>query len=105
MSNFYQVWFSAENKKQAQDILRGLVKLKLIVGGTVLHGPSQFWWKRKIIDMDYFYVVGFTTDKNIKAIKREYIKISKEEIPMASFVKTEGNKKFLDYISKNTNQK
>jgi hypothetical protein len=27
-----------------------------------------------------------------------------EEIPMASFIKMEGNQKFLDYISENTNQ-
>ena len=52
--------------------------------------------------MRYFYVVGFTTGKNIKSVRKEFEKISEEEIPMASFVKVEGNKKFLNYIRKNT---
>jgi len=90
---YYQVWFSAETKVQAREILNRLTKLKLIIGGTILSGPSHFWWKGKEIDMlDYSYVVGFTISKNRKSIEKEYSKVSKEEVPMASFIKMEGNK-------------
>ena len=102
MTEYYQVWFSAETKKQAKDILNKLTKLKLILGGTILNGPSHFWWKGKEIDMNYFYIMGFTVGKNRKAIEREFIKVSKEEIPMASFIKMDGNRKFLDFIYENT---
>ena len=102
MVEYYQVWFSAETEEQAKDILNTLTKLKLIVGGTILNGPSHFWWKGKEIDMDYFYVMGFTIVKNKGAIEKEYAKVSKEEIPMASFIKMEGNKKFLNFIDENT---
>lgn len=102
MVEYYQVWFSAETEDQAKNILNALVKLKLIVGGTILSGPSRFWWKGKEIDMDYCYIMGFTIDENRAAIEEEYSKVSKEEIPMASFIKMDGNNKFLDYIYENT---
>jgi len=102
MTEYYQVWFSAETEEQAKDILNTLTKLKLIVGGTILNGPSHFWWKGKEVDMDYFYVMGFTIVKNREAIEKEYEKVSKEEIPMASFIKMDGNKKFLNFIYENT---
>lgn len=102
MIECYQVWFSAENEKQARDILNTLTNLKLIVGGTILNGPSLFWWKGKEIDMDYFYVMSFTIGKNRKSIEEEFAKVSKEEVPMASFIKMDGNEKFLNYIYENT---
>jgi uncharacterized protein involved in tolerance to divalent cations len=97
---FYQVWLSAETKKDSREILDKLTELKLIVGGTILNGPSRFWWKGKEIDMDYFYVVGFTMGKNRNMVEKEYEKVSKEEVPMVSFIKIDGNEKFLDFISK-----
>jgi len=102
MIEYFQVWFSAETEAQAKDILNTLTKLKLIVGGTILNGPSRFWWKGKELDMDYFYVMGFTIGKNRKAIEKAYAKVSKEEVPMLSFIKMDGNKKFLNYIYENT---
>lgn len=101
MVEYYQVWLSSETKNDARIVLNRLTKLKLLVGGTIFNGPSHFWWKGKEIDMDYFYVMGFTIAKNKKFIEKEFEKISREEIPMVSFIKIDGNKKFLDYIYEN----
>ena len=38
----------------------------------------------------------------MKAIQKEYAKISKEEIPMASFIKMDGNETFFNFINENT---
>jgi len=103
MTEYYQVWFSSETEKDAKEILDTLTKLRLIVGGTILNGPSHFRWKGKEIDMDYYYVMGFTITKNRGAIEKEYSKLSKEEVPMASFIKMDGNEKFINYIYENTN--
>lgn len=102
MIEYYQVWFSAENEEQAKTILRTLTTQRLILGGTILHGPSHFWWKGKEVDMDYCYVMGFTIGENRERIEREYAKVSKEEIPMATFIKMEGNEQFLKFILENT---
>lgn len=104
MIEYYQVWCSAETLEQAKDVLHALIKSKLIVGGTILNGPSSFWWKGEQVNMDYFYVMGFTISENRKAIEKQFSKLSKEEIPMVSFVKIEGNSVFLDYIYKYTNR-
>lgn len=105
MTGFYQVWFSAETEADAKEILNTLTSKNLIVGGTVLNGPSHFWWDGREIDMEYFYVMGFTTADNRDPIEEEYAKVSREDVPMASFVKMEGNRQFLDFISRYTQKK
>ncbi len=98
MIEYYQVWLSAETQEDAKEILHALVNAKLIVGGTILSGPSCFWWKGEEVDMDYFYIMGFSTTEHRAAIEKSYAQVSKEEVPMASFIKIEGNGKFLQYI-------
>jgi uncharacterized protein involved in tolerance to divalent cations len=102
MTEYYQAWLSAETQKDAKEILNSLTRLKLIVGGTIISGPSHFWWKGKKLDMNYCYVMCFTIVENKNAIEKKFQKLSKEEIPMVSFVKIEGNKKFLEYVYTNT---
>ena len=103
MAEFYQVWFSAEREEDARVILHGLTGKRLIVGGSIVHAPSHFWWKGKEIDLDtYCYVMAFTTVDKRAEIEVEYAKLSTEEIPMASFIKMDGNESFLSYIYQNT---
>jgi len=103
MAEFYQAWFSAEREEDARAILNGLTSKKLIVGGSIVNAPSHFWWKGKEIDLDnYCYVMAFTTTDKREEIEHEYAELSTEEIPMASFIKMEGNEKFLRYIYENT---
>ncbi|HLD04418.1 MAG TPA: divalent cation tolerance protein CutA [Candidatus Nanoarchaeia archaeon] len=102
MVEYYQVWLSAETKAQSKKILDALTRLKLILGGTILNGPSHFWWKGKEIDMNYCYIMGFTIGKNRRRVEKEFERISEEEVPMISFIKMAGNKKFLKFIYENT---
>ena len=103
MKEFYQAWFSAEKVEDARVILNGLTTKHLIVGGSIVQAPSHFWWKGKEIDLDnYCYVMAFTTLDKREAIEAEYAKLSTEEIPMASFIKMDGNDSFLNYIYENT---
>jgi uncharacterized protein involved in tolerance to divalent cations len=103
MTEYLQIWLSAERESDAQKILSGLTSKKLIVGGSIINAPSHFWWKGKEIDLkDYCYVMAFTTVDMREAIETEYSNLSSEEIPMASFIKIDGNDKFLAYIYENT---
>lgn len=102
MTTHYQIWLSAEQKEDARKILEGLTAKRLIVGGSMVEAPSHFWWKGETVDLkEYCYVMGFTTSEKRKEVEVEYAKLSKEEIPMASFIPMEGNQKFLDYITAN----
>ena len=53
MSIYLQCWISAENKEQADHILNSLLEKKLVAGGLLLNAPARFWWKGKIISMNY----------------------------------------------------
>jgi len=100
MSKYLQVWISAEDKKQADDILNTLLKKKLVAGGLMLSAPARFWWKGEIVDMNYYNISAFTVQKNKKAIISEVKKVSVEEVPMVWFVAFEGNKELLEWIDK-----
>ena len=101
MPEYYQVWISAESENEAKELLKRLTSSKFLVGGTILNGPSRFWWKGEETDMDYYYIMGFTIKSNKKILVKEAENLSKEEVPMISFVSISGNKKFLDYIKEN----
>ena len=95
---YYQVFISAENKKQAMHILDALLEKKLILGGPILEGPAKFWWKGKIVEMNYAYILTYTTEKHKSAVIKEATKASEEEVPMISFMPFEGNKALIKLI-------
>ena len=97
-SNYLQVFCSAENKLQADNILTALLKQKLVAGGMISHGPATFWWKGKLIDMDYYNVSAFSARKYQKAIIKTVKTVSVEEVPMVWFIPFEGNNEFLRWI-------
>ena len=73
LTKYLQAFISAENKKQANKILDVLLKKKLIAGGLILHGPTRFWWKGKIINTNYYNISAFT-------LLREKLRSSDREI-------------------------
>lgn len=97
---YLQVVISAENKRQADDILNALLRKKLVTGGLILSAPARFLWKGKIIDMDYYNLTSFTLEKHQQAIIDEVKNVSIEEVPMISFTHFEGNKELFRWIDK-----
>lgn len=96
---YLQVLISAENEGQANKILDALLKKRLITGSPILKGPAKFWWKEKIVEMNYCYLITFTKEKNRQNIIDEVKKVSVEEAPMITFVSIEGNEELLKYIN------
>lgn len=98
MSKYLQGYISATHKKQAVVILNSLLNKKFVAGGLLLHGPSRFWWKDKIIDADYYNISVFTTKRHKQAIIEDVKNTSSEEVPMIWFVEFEGNEELLRWI-------
>ena len=94
----YQVFISAENKAQANNILDALLAKKLILGGPVIEGPAKFWWKGEIVGINYGYILTYTIEKHKDRIIEETKKVSEEEVPMISFIPYEGNEELLRLI-------
>lgn len=95
---YYQVLISAENKEQATKILDALLEKKLILGGPILEGPAKFWWKGEIVEMNYAYILTYTTGEHKAAVILEASKASEEEVPMISFMPFEGNEPLMKLI-------
>lgn len=95
---YLQAYISAESKKQADRILNSLLEKKLVAGGLITRGPARFWWKGKIIDMDYFNISAFTKARHQPAIITDVKKTSVEEVPMVWFIEFVGNPELLRWI-------
>ena len=98
---YYQVLISAEDRKQANQILDVLLEAKLILGGPILEGPAKFWWKGEIVKMDYSYILTYTREDLKETMKRVAEEASEEEVCMISCMPFEENaplKKLLDAV-------
>lgn len=95
---FLNVTISAETKENANEILKTLLEKKLVPGGPIICSPAKFFWKGKLIDMEYFTIMTFALEKNKTAITELVEKISVEEVPMITFTPTEPNTKLLKWV-------
>jgi uncharacterized protein involved in tolerance to divalent cations len=98
MGKYLQCWISAENKDQADTILNSLLDKKLVVGGLLLNAPARFWWKKEIVDIDYYNINVFTIEENKQLIIADVKRTSIEEVPMVWFVEFDGNKELIKWI-------
>ncbi len=80
-----------------------LLGKKLILGGPILEGPAKFWWKDKIVEMGYCYILTYTTEVHKDAVIAETKKVSAEEVPMISFIPFEPNPELAKLIDDTLN--
>lgn len=97
-STYCQVTISATSKNEADRISDLLVRKKLLPGTLIVHGPSRYWWKGKIVEKVYYNVQGFTLRKHKTEIIRTVIKVHTDQCPIMAFVPIDGNKEFLAWI-------
>lgn len=100
--NFLNVTISAETKENANEILKTLIEKKLVPGGPIINSPAKFFWKGKLVDMDYYTIMTFTQERHKEAITKAIEEISAEEVPMITFTPSEPNQKLLKWVTKAT---
>jgi uncharacterized protein involved in tolerance to divalent cations len=96
--NKIQVFISAPNKEQADEILDTLLSKHLVAGGLITNGPSRYWWQGKIEEAVYFNISAFSKVSNKQNIIEVVKSISYDEVPMIWFVNIDGNVEFLEWI-------
>lgn len=100
LSQFLNLTISAETKENANEILKSLLDKKFVPGGPIINSPAKFFWKGKIIDMEYFTIMTFTLKKHKAAIIQAVEEVSVEEVPMITFTSAEPNEKLLKWVEK-----
>jgi uncharacterized protein involved in tolerance to divalent cations len=96
---YYQTFISAETVEQAEAIRSALLKEKIILGGPILEGPAQFWWKDNIVDMNYVYLLTYTRENLRDEVNNIAETTSREEVCMISHLPFEGNQKFISLLN------
>ncbi len=86
MAIYYEVKISAENQKQADNILNSLLEKRLATGGQFFVGPSRILWKGKVEEMDYVTINSYTTDTHKEELLADVRRTSVEDFPMITFV-------------------
>ena len=99
MAMYYEVKISAENPKQANDILQPLLEARVVTGGQITEAPAHFLWKGKVTTMpNYCTIWSYTTEKHKQTIIDIVKQVSVEEVPMVWFAAIEGNEELLQWI-------
>lgn len=99
MTNYYEVFISAETQKQADKILNALIEKKLATGGQFLKSPARFLWKGKIVEMDYITITSFTTSDKKESLIATVESVSSEEVPMIRLIPIEINTKLESWTN------
>jgi len=95
----YRGLISATSKKEALKILDVLTKEKLVAGGLITSGISQYWWDKKRVTKTYWNLSIFTNSRNHRRISARVREIEGEEVPIIAFFKIDaGDPDFLDWV-------
>ena len=95
---YNRVIISATSEEEAKRILKMLTEKKLVAGGLITNGISNYWWEGKVVEKIYFNIQCFTISDNKEKIIEEVEKIHSDETPVIAFLKMDGNQKFLDWV-------
>lgn len=96
---YFRVLISATSKREAFKILDALTEQKLVAGGLVTSGDSQYWWRGKRVRRNYSNLSLFTMSPHQKRIISAVRKLQRDEVPIIAFFKIdEANLDFLRWI-------
>ena len=102
MTDCYRTLIGATSKEEAKSILRTLLEKRLIAGGMITEGESQYWWKGQVEEKIYYNLSTFTLAKNKQKIIAETKRLHGDDAPIVAFFKIDdGNEEFLKWIKEN----
>lgn len=84
MTNCYRVLISATKKEEAKRILQTLLEKRLIAGGMIIEGESQYYWNHQVEEKIYYNLSAFTLAKNKQKIIEETKRIHKDDAPIVA---------------------
>src|SRR4051812_1922596 len=99
----YRVLISATSKKEAIEILDLLTEKKLVAGGLITSGHSQYWWEGKRVKKIYWNISSFTRKQHRARLIVQVKAVHRDEVPVIAFFKIDdGNSDFLTWIQEST---
>lgn len=100
-----QILISAPSEAEAKLISGNLLEKKLIAGSLISSGLSSYWWQGKQTEKTYWNISAFSMFKNKQKIIAETKKLHTDKCPIIAFTAIDGNKEFLQWITKSTHAK
>ncbi len=102
MTKLITVYITTKDKKQAEQISMHLLKKRLIACSNTFPLSSMYWWKNKIVHDKEFGMLCKTQNKHFSRIKKEVERIHTYEIPCIEKINSDANKKYKQWIEKET---
>ncbi len=104
MSNHVILYIACKNNKEAILISNKLVSSKMVACTNIIKDvTSIFQWKKKLNKNKEVILLAKTVYKNIKRIEKIVKKLHSYDTPCVLFLEIkQGNRKFLNWITKNT---
>lgn len=106
-SSFIVIFITTDTEREAERITKELLNEKLVACVNILPKiNSHFWWKGKIDSVDEVLLTAKTQSKFFNDIVKLVKKLHSYEIPeIIALPVIDGNKEYLNWISKSINIK
>lgn len=89
-------------KKKAENVVKVLVKEKLIACGNIFKVNSIFRWKKSINKSGEYVAIMKTKTKLVKKVENKIKKLHPYECPCIINFKFSGNKEYLKWLREST---
>lgn len=97
------VYITNKDRKEAKKIALHLLKKRLIACANIFPVDSFYWWQGKVVDDKEFVLLVKTKKGSFAKIKKEVEKIHSYKIPCIIRLSGQANKKYLNWLKKETN--
>ncbi len=102
--NYKLIYITTKNKKEAKKIGKKLVRNKLAACANIIDNMNSiYWWEGKIQDENEAVLILKTKESLVDEIIKKVKKMHSYDCPcIVSLPIEKGNKKYLNWIDKNT---
>ncbi|MDP2749331.1 MAG: divalent-cation tolerance protein CutA [Nanoarchaeota archaeon] len=95
----FSLYITAKDKKEAVNLVKHLLKNKLIACANIFPIESFYTWKGKFVE-DKEYAIIAKTNKSFKLLEKEIIKVHSYELPCICKFNVQANKDFEEWVRK-----
>jgi periplasmic divalent cation tolerance protein len=101
--NYFVVYVTAADEKEARDVADLLLKKRLVACANIFPITSLYWWKGEIENDSEMALIMKTQEKHKNQIISEIRSIHSYEMPCIEFLQiSDGNPDYLKWIEEET---
>ena len=105
MSNLIIIYITNPSQEKAQEVVRYLLKRRLIACANIIQAGSWYWWQGAITQEGEAIIIAKTVASLYKEIKKEVATIHPYEVPCIIKISIDANQSYSKFITNEVGKK